>query len=297
MAEVEGLQEMNSLSNERFGFTLFLSLCIHGVIILGVGFGIYEQFQEASAMEVTLAQYQSETPPEEADFLAQANQSGSGSLEEAVAPSTPVEAPFHDEAINEVNPVQQEQQRQQLQENPQREVLTAREAELATEQQREEENHDQEAEQADDRQDEEEMSETLASLQAQLDLQRQAYAKRPRRYTISSASTQESRDALYLDAWRKRIEAVGNLNYPREASARSIYGNLRLLVALQPDGSVNEIRILRSSGQSILDEAAIRIVNQAAPFDPFPENMREEVDILEIIRTWQFHQGDTFSSY
>src|SRR5690606_10592695 len=115
-----------------------------------------------------------------------------------------------------------------------------------------------------------ELSDAASSLQAQLDLHRQEYAKRPRRYTISSASTKEARDALYLDNWRKRIEAIGNLNYPSQATEQGIYGTLRVMVALNPDGSVNDIRILRSSGERVLDEAAVRIVQLAAPFEAFP---------------------------
>jgi protein TonB len=69
-----------------------------------------------------------------------------------------------------------------------------------------------------------------------------------------------------------------------------------MLVSLRPNGSVQEIRILQSSGERVLDEAAINIVSQAFPFDPFPPELLAEVDILEIIRTWRFHRGNSFSS-
>ena len=141
------------------------------------------------------------------------------------------------------------------------------------------------------------MSLTIASLQAQLDLKRQAYAKRPRRYTISSASTRRHQDALYLNNWRRRIEAVGNINYPAEARSQQIYGSLRMLVALLPDGQVDEIRILQSSDHSVLDDAAVEIVHLASPFDPFPEAIRAEADILEIVRTWRFHEGNALTSF
>jgi protein TonB len=137
----------------------------------------------------------------------------------------------------------------------------------------------------------------ISSLQAQLDLQRQAYAKRPRRYTISSASTKKSHDALYLDSWRRRIEAVGNINYPLAARQQKLYGSLRMLVALFPNGEVSEIQILQPSGHNLLDQAAVQIVNMASPFDPFPEAMRAEADILEIIRTWRFHEGNALTSF
>jgi protein TonB len=142
-----------------------------------------------------------------------------------------------------------------------------------------------------------ELSVVIRSLQEQLNIRRQAYDKRPRRYTISSASTKKSHDALYLDNWRRRIEAIGNINYPKEARREQIYGSLRLLVALLPNGEVKRIRVMKSSQHKVLDQAAIEIVELAAPFQPFPQAMRDEVDILEIIRTWHFHEGNALTSF
>ncbi len=88
---------------------------------------------------------------------------------------------------------------------------------------------------------------------------------------------------------------VGNLNYPEEARRNRIYGSLRLMVSLLPDGHVKDISVLESSGHRVLDDAAIRIVRLAQPFAPFPKDMREEADILEIIRTWKFSR--TLSSF
>ena len=64
-----------------------------------------------------------------------------------------------------------------------------------------------------------------------------------------------------------------------------------------PEGELQEVSILQSSGHSILDQAAIEIVRLAAPYQPFPEEMRAETDILEIIRTWRFHEGNALTSY
>ncbi len=76
-----------------------------------------------------------------------------------------------------------------------------------------------------------------------------------------------------------------------------MYGNVRMLVALQPTGRINEVRILQSSGHTVLDQAALNIVNLAAPFEPFPDELRTEADILEIIRTFRFHEGNSLTSY
>ena len=127
----------------------------------------------------------------------------------------------------------------------------------------------------------------IASLSAEIRRKMEAKAERPRRKFIS-ASTKEYKYAAYMEAWRAKVERVGNLNYPDEARRKNLTGNLILDVALNADGSVNQITIRHPSGSKILDDAAIRIVELSAPFAPFPENIREETDILHITRTWQF---------
>jgi protein TonB len=280
---------------ERFGFTVFLSACVHAMVILGVGFSYLEELTSAPTMEITLAQYRSEVAPEEADFLAQENQSGSGTLQEVAAPSTPFTSEFNADVIQDVSPLRQTMAARSNSADTAIEVLTASQAEQFLEQNTEEESSEAENPEGDDYT-QEELSLAIASLQAQLDLQREAYARKPRKYTISSASTRKSEDALYLDSWRKRIESVGNLNYPQAARRQQIYGDLRLLVALNPDGSLNEVLILKSSNSAILDRAAIEIVNLAAPFEPFPAELIGQYDILEIIRTWRFQEGAAFST-
>lgn len=282
------------LSKERFGFTVFLSACFHGILILGIGFTYLDELSSAPAIEITLAQYRSELEPDKADFLAQENQVGSGTLSEAAAPSTPFESDFNADTIQEVQPLPQASTPTEPVQLQNEAVITSVRNDTAINQQLEDEPEElpvTEEASAD------ELSSAIASLQAQLDRQRQEYARRPRKYTISSASTKKSQDALYLDTWRRRIEAVGNINYPESARRQEIYGSLRLLVAILPDGDVDEIRILQSSGFSVLDQAAIDIVRMAAPFAPFPEEMRPNVDILEIIRTWRFHEGNALTSF
>jgi len=133
----------------------------------------------------------------------------------------------------------------------------------------------------------------IAKLSAKIEEETTAYANRPRRKAIS-ASTQEYKYASYLEAWRRKVESIGNLNYPEEAKRQKLYGNLILRVALRADGSLEEVRVLRSSGSQILDEAAVRIVHLAAPFAPFPPDIRQETDFLDITRTWQFLSNNRF---
>ena len=135
----------------------------------------------------------------------------------------------------------------------------------------------------------------MASLSAEIDRRLQAYAKRPKRKWIT-ARTKEHKYAAYMDAWRQRVERVGNLNYPDEARRARLSGNLLLDVSIRPDGSIDEIILRRSSGKKVLDDAAIRIVRLAAPFPRFPNTIARETDILHVERTWQFLSGERFSS-
>ena len=138
-------------------------------------------------------------------------------------------------------------------------------------------------------------SEAIADLSAELERKLRAYGGQPRRRWIS-ARTREHELAVYMDAWRRRVEHVGNLHFPDEAARRGLSGRLLLEVAILPDGTVEDIALRRSSGQPILDDAAVRIVRLAAPFARFPDGIAAEVDVLHVERTWIFHSVRGLSS-
>lgn len=141
------------------------------------------------------------------------------------------------------------------------------------------------------------ISEEIASLQARLDAQKQAYAKRPRVHHLTSVSAKAHYEALYLDSFRRAVEEIGTRNFPQKALSEGIFGNVRLAVQLKPNGSVQNIEVTQSSGHRFLDEAAIQSVRLAAPFAPFPDEMRRNVDVLEIIRTWRFDARERLTSH
>jgi len=284
------------LSRERFRFMIFLSACAHALLVLGVGFTYLTDANDEATIEVTLAQYRSQIQPDDADFIAQEDQTVSGSQDEATVPSSPFLSDLNDADINEVRPAPEAQVLNETPEQPKLTTLTSINAEQVIAQQRNA--PEQEEKQAlSEQSSSEEISLAIASLQAQLDLQQQAFARQPRKYTLSSASARKSHEASYLDSWRRRVEAVGNINYPVQARQQQVYGNVRMLIALNASGQISETRIIQSSGESLLDQAAVDIVNLAAPFEPFPEELKAEADILEIVRTFRFHEGNTLSSY
>ena len=283
------------INHDRLGFAACLALALHAAIILGISFNLEDHSFASNKLEITLAQHSSTKAPDEADFLAQSNQEGSGTLEEKAMITVQKRAEIQDTAIHEVSPQQQLASSQQQSATSQQLSSTAtslRKTRLVSPQDQREATQDKQLSNRVVMQ----RSMEIASLEARLDIQRQAYAKRPRIRRLTSLATKQSADALYLHNWRSKIEAIGNQNYPEKARLQNIHGSLRLMVSLLPNGDVHQVKILKSSGHKVLDEAAIRIVHLASPYAPFPRGISSEVDILEIIRTWRFHQDRLTSS-
>lgn len=130
----------------------------------------------------------------------------------------------------------------------------------------------------------------MARLQAQIERDMDAYNKRPKKKFVG-ARVEEYRFAQYVEDWRLKVERIGTLNYP-EAARGKVYGSLVLTVILQADGSVARIEIDRSSGHRVLDDAARRIVQMAAPYAAFPPDIRRDTDELAITRTWFFTRDE-----
>jgi protein TonB len=134
----------------------------------------------------------------------------------------------------------------------------------------------------------------IARLEGQIARQMEEYNQRPRKKFIG-ARVEEYRFAQYVEDWRQKIERIGNLNYPAAAKGR-LYGSLVLTVIIKANGDLERVEVSRSSGQSLLDDAARRIVQMAAPYAPFPESIRRDTDVLEITRTWTFTNADRLRS-
>ncbi len=135
----------------------------------------------------------------------------------------------------------------------------------------------------------------MAKLEAQISQDYEAYQKRPRKIFIG-ARTQEYVFARYIEDWRIKVERIGNQNYPDAARQQKIYGTLQLTVSIKADGSLDSVEVTHSSGSDILDAAAVNIVREAAPYSPFPEDMRKKADVVSITRTWTFAPGDQLST-
>lgn len=277
---------------DRLSFTVFLAASLHAAVILGVGFAWHVERARSPTIEVTLAQHDDRVAPDKADFLAQSNQLGSGDAAEARETTTTETADFHDSAVRQVaSDPMTEQRRVESQATLTTSAAREEQATIRAPQTEVEPRLT-----PSDQRRLMDLSQEIASLEARADTETNTEAKSPRVRRLTSVSAREAVDAYYLQSWRRKVESVGNLNYPEEARRDQLYGSLRLMVSITPDGALKEVRVLDSSGFKVLDDAAVRIVRQAAPFAPFPEEMRQSTDVLEIIRTWQFRKNHYSSS-
>jgi len=268
---------------DRMALTLFFALALHAMIILGITFGLHDDPAPENilpTLDITVSNRRT-PPPDEADYLAQTSQEGGGNTTEKVRPT---------QAIPEQAPAVKPQQ------------ATPAPAQVVTADAAETKHHQKKTVIPETREpdvtatDLIERSMEMVNLNEQLSESMQAYAQRPRHIYVS-ARTQEFKYANYMSEWVKKVERVGNLNYPDDARREGLSGKLVMDVTMNADGTVRNISILRPSGHAVIDEAAIRIVNLAAPFAPFPSEILKDADILHITRTWEFSTAHRLKSH
>ncbi len=247
-------------------------------------------------LDVVLVNARSTTAPKKAEVLAQANLDGGGNTDQAHRAKTPLPAQSKEQAQNDMTVVSR---RVEAAEEQPKKPLTSRKSKDSIAQPLQEPKAEPQPQQ--DPVAKPDIAVLLARsmeaarLQAEIDRNLDAYAKRPRRNFVGSRA-REFRFARYVEDWRAKVERVGNLNYPARARQQKIRGSLQLTVSIKADGSVESIDINKPSGQKVLDDAARRIVELAAPYSPFPPDIAKDTDILSITRTWTFTSADQLIS-
>lgn len=275
------------LVKERLSFAISFSFFLHAFIIFGIAFDMPDAGKLAKALEpleVTLVNSKSKSKPGKASAYAQNNLDGGGNTEDDRRAGTPF--PILGDA-QQFTPEQATQKVKALEQEVKR-LLTQAKSNYSVEQKK---MVTQQVDSTLNGQDLVQRSLEIARLEAEISKNISLYEKMPKRKFIG-ARTQEYRYAQYVEDWRGKVERIGNMNYPEAARRQKIYGKLTLTVNIRSDGSIENVEINKSSGQRILDAAAQRIVKLAAPYAPFPPDIRKETDILSITRTWTFTTND-----
>lgn len=274
----------------RMQVAVAMSVFLHVLIIFGVSFKLPDLSHLAvqPPLEVTLVNAKTQARPKQADALAQANLDGGGNTDARRRARSPLPVPIEDKqgaelAMAQKRVVQLEREAQQL--------MTQAPSKTTVPLQVEAPQPMEEPQVAPSAADIVSRGMEIARLEAQIAREWENYQQRPRRRFIG-ARTQEFRFARYIEDWRAKVERVGELNYPQAARDQRIYGSMVVTVSIKSDGSLERVEINRPSGQRILDAAAQRIVQLAAPFAPFPADIAKDTDILSITRTWIFTRSD-----
>lgn len=261
---------------------IIIALVVHVVIIFGVSFSMGKD-PAALMQDVAKALTDNMKPNEDAHYIANASQEGGGSVLQKVRQESAQTSPLTAEQISETQDVinmQRKVRQQRYQESYLRTTLSWRQATV-------ESDNDSKQAQDDMQAQEERLRKQIATLEAQLSQRQQIYATKSKVVTVDSNSTTRGAAADYIETFREHVERVGNLHYPVQARAQGITGEVRLMVIISDDGNIKAIRLLESSGSTILDEAAKQSVRQAAPFGKFTEDMSDIVE-LRLIRTYRY---------
>lgn len=293
----------------HLALALLVALLLHALIIWQVGFEFDDSQQDEpviTTIEVTLVHQSTEDVPDEPDYYAQANQVGGGTTSEQVRATSPSPAPFPSPDAQLVAMPPPESGGQERSGTPQFMTVEAEQERQASDvsvaELNEAPGNDDSSAQASPKPDLPSASDLIEQTVAVAGLNAEygrsfASTSRRKKHSYISANTKAYYAAAYMDAWRRKIERTGNLNYPTEARRNGVYGSLLLEVALREDGNIEDIIVIRSSGHTVLDDAATNIVRMSAPFAPFPKEIRERTDILHITRTWEFRRGDRLTSH
>ncbi|MFV1996760.1 MAG: energy transducer TonB [Acidiferrobacterales bacterium] len=279
-------------STDRMGMSTFIALLAHMVLILGVTFAAPQlrEMQGLPTLEVTLVQTRSELTPDEADFLAQFNQFGGGDIDKDSVASNPL--PVRE--ISEQNmDLPTQPQTPQLRALPNREVTdlmsqTADRRKVRVNKPKPEITQQQRRPRDAGFLQNVEPEQERARKWAEINREWQEQQNKPR-HKFLNARTREYRYARYIAEWEAKVQRVGNLTYPENVRRLGLSGEVTLEVTIKPNGTIHGISVLQSSGYKLLDNVAIRSAKLAAPFAPFPPEIRRETDLLHMTRTWQLN--------
>ena len=276
----------------RMKVAVSVSVFLHALIIFGVSFTLPDlaKLSAPPPLEVTLVNAKTQARPQKPNALAQANLDGGGNTDARRRARSPLPVPVEDKQGAKLTLAQK---RVEQLERKAKQLMTQSRSQTTVPPRIEAQEPREEPQIAPSASDIMSRGMEIARLEAQIAREWEEYQQRPRRRFIG-ARAQEFRFARYIEDWRAKVERVGELNYPQAARDQKLYGTLVVTVSIKSDGSLDRVEINRPSGQRILDAAALRIVQLAAPFAPFPADIAKDTDVISITRTWIFTRSDQF---
>jgi protein TonB len=258
---------------------LGIAIMIHVFLILAITFKAPSVNKSDRSLEITLVTNSAKKAPKKAEFLAQNNQIGAG--EKKVKPK-PATLKLASSGKQQKKPAQKYVAQQKT--AAKKETLTQQKSEFKI---RDSKKTDKNSEKTPLKLTMASLQEQIAELGAKIRYQ-QPSSKENRIKFVNSVSAHKYLASQYITDWQRKIESMGNLNYPSIAKRAGFTQSLTMDVGIKPDGSIYSLRIRKPSGYPALDKAAKRIVRLSEPFPALPKALLEELDILVITRVWKF---------
>ena len=103
---------------------------------------------------------------------------------------------------------------------------------------------------------------------------------------LEANSVVNSDEAMYLNIWQRKIETIGDKII--QENSKDYRGTVQVMATIDKKGNLINSSILKSSGNIIIDNMAIQILNESAPFAPFNDAMTDDYSFIEIVRDWNF---------
>jgi len=263
---------------------LLLAVILHSAI-LTLHFAMPNP-EPAASKEIAVSIRPSSEQVKDADYLAQADQQGSGRFREAHRISSQLPASSQQQSAGE----QQQETLQQMQQQPQ--IQFEDKVLMTIMSWRKEAEQNQRKKALEELQSQFQAKAAMAaSLEAQYLQRQQDFSRQQRIKTVDGIQAKQDAAAAYLDKFREKVELYGNRYYPQQAKAERLTGEVQLMVILNAQGGIRAIRLLESSGYTSLDEAAKASVRKGAPFGRFDAGMKD-ISELRIVRTWRFDPAE-----
>ena len=280
---------LQQASYRGLSWALGLSVAVHAGLV-GFRFAAPEAYNRVfqdTPLEVILVNARSQERPQEAQALGQVRLAGGGEVPEVRISSSPLPPAMNTEPGMDISAVQQKIEVLKMQ---QMRLLTQLKEELAvlTRENAGDKTDSPDREAKAQRQ--QQLARQLAQIEQRVDQTQGAARKR-----YISPATQEVVYAMYYDKMRRTIEYQGTLNFP-EAAGERLYGQLTMVISLDSQGQLLSTEVARSSGNPLLDERAVAIVRNAAPFGKFNRKMRAQADQIVVVTRFNFSRDDTLAT-
>ncbi|NOQ36405.1 MAG: TonB family protein [Methylococcaceae bacterium] len=284
----------DSYHSDSLSTWLFIAAVVHAIILLGVTFAAPDVKKVSKAIEITLVSSATRKAPDDAKYLAQENQIGAGQETQKPKPNEQ-KIPKIGKKKKKQGKIKQPKKKKSSSKAKSKKKKSSSHRVISQKKQKKKKKQKvAKTKKIAQKKSNEPAELSMAALEQQIAQlgDRVKYLKKSSEKTnikfVNSISAHKYVAAQYVRDWERKVQRIGNLNYPKIAREKGFHGTLSMDVGIRTNGSIYQIRIVKSSGNKVLDDAAKRIVRMSAPFAALPKQISKQLEVLIIRRSWSF---------